>query len=233
MTYTENDVTSTIDHLLGEHADLDVAIAGALDNLDQYHTGGAAALERLIPGLNVAAGDTVLDVGSGLGGPARQIARRTGAQVFGIDITTEYVDAARHLSTKTGPADVVRFELADVTSLGWQRPFDAAATMHVQMNIEKRAEWFGHIADTLRAGGRLVVWEICREKRHRAGLAGAMVHRRRRQLPRHRSRPARLDRSGRSGYQRMDQRNPLGPGVAVTSPRRQPAHRSRLASTAR
>jgi 2-polyprenyl-3-methyl-5-hydroxy-6-metoxy-1,4-benzoquinol methylase len=163
MTYNETAVTDTIDRLLGEHADLDVAIAGSIDNLDQYHVGGAAAVERLIPGLNVASGNTVLDVGCGLGGPARQIARRTGAHVVGIDITAEYIDAARHLSANAGLAEVVRFEVADVATYTPEQPFDAAVTMHVQMNIEDKVGWFGRIADKLKSGGRLAVWEICRE----------------------------------------------------------------------
>jgi SAM-dependent methyltransferase len=163
MTYNETDVTATIDRLFREHAGLDPAVAGAIDNLDQYHIGGAAAVERLIPDLDVGRGDTFLDVGCGLGGPARQIARRTGANVLAIDITAEYVDAARHLSAKTGLADAVHFEVADLDVLSPQQPFDAVVTMHVQMNIEKKAEWFGRIADALRPGGRLAVWEICRE----------------------------------------------------------------------
>jgi SAM-dependent methyltransferase len=163
MTYNETAVTDTIDRLLREHDDLDVAIAGSIDNLDQYHIGAAAAVERLIPALQVGNGDRVLDVGSGLGGPARQIARRTGARVEGIDITAEYVDAARHLSGKAGLAEVARFEVADVAAYTPEEPFDAAITMHVQMNIQDKARWFGHIADKLSPGGRLAVWEICRE----------------------------------------------------------------------
>ena len=161
MTYNETAVTDTIDRLLAEHADLDVAVAGTIDDLDQYHIGGAGAVERLIAGLDVGSDDTVLDVGSGLGGPARQIARRTGAQVVGIDITDEYVAAAKHLSAKAGLVEMTRFEVADVAHFTPQRPFDAAVTMHVQMNVENKTEWFCHIADKLRPGGRLAVWEIC------------------------------------------------------------------------
>ena len=161
MTYNETEVTDTIDRLLAEHADLDVALAGTIDNLDQYHIGGASAVDRLIAALDVGREDTVLDVGSGLGGPARQIARRTGARVLGIDITAEYVAAAQHLSAQAGLADLARFEVTDVAQFRPQQPFDAAVTMHVQMNVENKTDWFGYIADRLRPGGRLAVWEIC------------------------------------------------------------------------
>jgi cyclopropane fatty-acyl-phospholipid synthase-like methyltransferase len=87
MTYGETTVGQTIDRLLSEHPDLDASADGALDNLDQFHAGGADAVDLLIGGLALAEGDRVLDIGSGFGGPARQIARRTGNRVIGVDIT--------------------------------------------------------------------------------------------------------------------------------------------------
>src|SRR5580698_5963236 len=100
MTYGETTVDQKIDRLLTEHPDVDASADGALDNLDQFHIGGADATDLLIGSLALTAGDRVLDVGSGFGGPARQIARRTGNRVTGIDITPAYVDAARDLSAK-------------------------------------------------------------------------------------------------------------------------------------
>src|SRR5712692_7689415 len=100
MTYGETTVGQTIDQLLSEHPDLDASADGALDNLDQFHIGGADAVDLLIPTLALTERDVVLDVGSGFGGPARQIARRTGNRVIGIDITPAYVQAARDLTAK-------------------------------------------------------------------------------------------------------------------------------------
>ena len=105
MTYAETDVSGTVRQLLGEHPDLDVSAPGALDNLDQFHIGGPDATDLLIGSLGLAEGDRVLDIGSGFGGPARQIARRTGNPVTGIDITPAYVYAARELSALLCIAD--------------------------------------------------------------------------------------------------------------------------------
>ncbi|MFF4506558.1 hypothetical protein [Streptomyces sp. NPDC001401] len=69
MTFGETTVNQTIDRLLSDHRDLDASADGALDNLDQFHIGGADAVELLIPTLTLAQGDVVLDVGSGFGGP--------------------------------------------------------------------------------------------------------------------------------------------------------------------
>jgi SAM-dependent methyltransferase len=160
MIYTETAVGSTIGRLLGEHPGLDPQAEGALDNLDQFHIGGADATGRLIDSLALTEGDRVLDVGSGFGGPARQIGRQTGCCVTGIDITPAYVDAARYLTARIGLGDRVEFRVADIAAFEPDPLFQAAVTMHVQMNVEDKAAWFGQIARCLAPGARLAVWEI-------------------------------------------------------------------------
>ncbi|MDL4821343.1 SAM-dependent methyltransferase [Actinomadura opuntiae] len=154
MTYDETGVDRTIHRLLREHP-------GDLGDLDQFHIGGADAVDLLIGGLALTEGDTVLDVGSGFGGPARQIARRTGNHVTGLDITPAYVTAARNLTAGSGLDDLVRFQVGDIADFAPDPPFQAAITMHVQMNIDDKTAWFSHIARCLAPGARLAVWEAC------------------------------------------------------------------------
>ena len=92
MTYTETDLVASIEHLAGE-ADLAALTQQQWDGIDQFHAGGSQAVDRILPSLGLATGMTVLDVGSGFGGPARQVARSTGCTVVGVDITPAYVDA--------------------------------------------------------------------------------------------------------------------------------------------
>jgi ubiquinone/menaquinone biosynthesis C-methylase UbiE len=164
MIYAETAVGQTIGRLLSEHPDLDPQGDGALDNLDQFHIGGADATGRLISSLSLAEGDRVLDVGSGFGGPARQIARRTGARVTGIDITPAYVDAARDLTARTGLPDLVDFQVADIATFEPGQLFQAAITMHVEMNVPDKTAWFAQIARCLSFGARLAVWEVCQPR---------------------------------------------------------------------
>jgi SAM-dependent methyltransferase len=161
MTYRETNVSDTIGRLLTEHPDLDAAADGALDNLDQFHIGGAAAVDRLIASLALAEGDRVLDIGSGFGGPARQVARRTGSHVTGIDITPAYVRAARDLTARAGLQGLVTFWPWDIATFEPDPLFQAAITMHVQMSVEDKTTWFAHIARCLVPGARLAVWEVC------------------------------------------------------------------------
>ena len=161
MTYTEHHVAEQVAAML-DAADVgDPFTPEQTGLLDQYHAGGVGAVDKLIPGLELSPGDTVIDVGSGFGGPARRIAEQTPATVMGIDITPAYVEAAQTLTTRMGFADRVRFQHADIMNLCVERPFDAAVTMHVQMNVEDKRAWFAAIAAVLAPAGRLAVWEVC------------------------------------------------------------------------
>jgi SAM-dependent methyltransferase len=164
MTYGETTVGQTIDRLLSEHPDLDASAGGALDNLDQFHIGGADAVDLLIGGLALAEGDRVLDIGSGFGGPARQIARRTGNRVTGVDITPAYIDVSRDLTARAGLRDLVHFQTGDIATFEPDPLFQAAITMHVQMNVQDKTAWFAHIARCLVPGARLAIWEVCQPR---------------------------------------------------------------------
>ena len=85
----------------------------------------------------------------------------TGGQVVGVDITQAYVDAATALTVTAGLSEQVEFVCADVDQLG-RSDFDAAYTMHVQMNVADKGAFFGGIADRLRPGAPLATFEICR-----------------------------------------------------------------------
>jgi cyclopropane fatty-acyl-phospholipid synthase-like methyltransferase len=169
MTYTEQNVAEQIATVLDSTDGTGYFTPEQIGLLDQYHAGGVGAVDKLIPGLALSPGDTVIDVGSGFGGPARRIAEQTPATVLGVDITPAYVDAAQSLTVRMGFDDRVRFQHADIMTLSAEhmmdicveRPFDAAITMHVQMNVEDKRRWFAAIARVLTPGGRLAVWEVC------------------------------------------------------------------------
>ena len=159
MTYRETNLVAAIERLSGNA--LGTLAQPQRDHLDQFHAGGPEAVERLLPGLGLTPAMTVLDVGSGLGGPARQVARSAGCRVVGVDITAAYVEAATALTDDAGLAGRVRFECADLAAFD-ARGFDAAYTMHVQMNVADKMRFFGEIARRLRPGARFAVFEVCR-----------------------------------------------------------------------
>jgi len=161
MTYAEKNLIATIDRLVSESS-IGRTTPEELHLLDHYHAGGSQAVERLLATMALSPSDTVLDIGSGLGGPARQVATSSGCRVTGVDITEAYVEAAAELTDRCGLSDRVRFVHGDIADLVPDRSFDAGFTMHVQMNIEAKQKWFSDIAKRLASGARFAVWEVCR-----------------------------------------------------------------------
>ena len=158
MTYTETDLVASMERLLGD--DVSVLTQEQSDQFDQFHAGGAEAVERMLPSLHLAPGVTVLDVGSGLGGPARQVARSSGATVVGVDVTPAYVEAAQQLTHAAGLAEQVRFFCSDIAAFD-RSEFDAAYTMHVQMNVADKVAFFAQIGRRLRPGAHFATFEVC------------------------------------------------------------------------
>jgi sarcosine/dimethylglycine N-methyltransferase len=159
MTYAEVNLVASIARLAGR--ELAALTEQQRDQFDQFHAGGAEAVGRLLPHLGLAPAMTVLDVGCGLGGPARQIARTARCNVIGVDVTPAYVQAAQELTENTGLDGRVQFECIDVAALE-RTDFDAAYTLHVQMNVADKRAFYAEIAARLRPGGRLAVFEVCR-----------------------------------------------------------------------
>jgi SAM-dependent methyltransferase len=135
--------------------------AADLAPLDEFHIGGAAATEAFAAKLPFRAGDRLLDVGSGLGGPARFLARRFGAHVTGIDLTREYVEVARRLSELTGQADRTVFDVGSALAMPYgDRSFDGAITIHVAMNIQDRERLYAEIGRVLHPGALFGLYDV-------------------------------------------------------------------------
>lgn len=154
-----------IDRIMAGLAALGIE-AARLDDLkpvDEFHIGGVAATEALVGQLVLRPGMEVLDIGSGLGGTARQVARATGAQVTGLDLTEEYVAAARTLSAMVGLAEATRFETGSALAMPFgDARFDAALLLHVGMNIPDKARLFAEARRVLKRGGEFAVYEVMR-----------------------------------------------------------------------
>jgi len=130
---------------------------------DQFHGRGLEATVELADGLAIAGGDNLLDVGSGIGGPARYFAQRFGCRVTGVDITPVFCDVARELTQRLGLAHRVEFLCADALAMPFDdASFDGAYSMNVSMNIADRAGLYREIGRVLKPGGWLALSEIAR-----------------------------------------------------------------------
>ena len=129
--------------------------------VDEFHIRGRAASLEIIEALDPDADSHVLDLGSGLGGPARTLVEVTGCTVTGVDLTPDFCEVATALSEWTGLAGRTRFLVGDATATGLpDAAVDAAMTVHVAMNIADKPALYAEAFRVLRPGGRFVVYDV-------------------------------------------------------------------------
>jgi SAM-dependent methyltransferase len=129
---------------------------------DEFHVGGAAATKELAAQLGLRPGMAVLDIGSGLGGPARQMAG-FGCHVTGIDLTPEYVEVAESLTRRMGMSGQVAFRQANADRLAFpDGSFDGVTLLHVGMNVPDKAGMFAAIHQVLKPGGFFAIYDVMR-----------------------------------------------------------------------
>jgi SAM-dependent methyltransferase len=135
----------------------------ALAPADQFHMGGLRATRELAQLAGIGPGDTVLDLGCGLGGPARVLAAEYGCTVVGVDLSPEFVRSAALLAEACGLGERVAFTVGDATDLPFEDgSFDVVFTEHVVMNIADRRRFWAEAFRVLRPGGRFAFFDTVR-----------------------------------------------------------------------
>ena len=129
--------------------------------VDQFHIRGRAATLELAQLAGIQPGWQVLDVGGGLGGPARVLAREMRCQVTVLDLTEEFVRVGALLSERMDLAGLVHFRHGDAQDMPFvDGRFDAVWTQHSTMNIRDKQRLYESARRVLRRGGRLAMHEV-------------------------------------------------------------------------
>ncbi|MEM9893930.1 MAG: class I SAM-dependent methyltransferase [Actinomycetota bacterium] len=129
--------------------------------VDEFHSGGRPATEYLFDLLDLPMGASLLDIGCGVGGPARYAAAHRGLTVTGVDLTPSYIEVARRLTGWVDLDDRVSFRtIADGPLPLDDHTFDGASLLHVGMNVADKTALFAELARVLRPGGRLAVYDL-------------------------------------------------------------------------
>jgi ubiquinone/menaquinone biosynthesis C-methylase UbiE len=128
---------------------------------DQLHGRGIEATEELAAMLDVSQEDHLLDIGSGIGGPARALTRRFGCRVTGIDLTEELCAVAEHFTRALALAGRVRFQVGDALAMPFAAgTFDGAYSMNVSMNIADKDTLYAEVARVLKPSGWFALSEV-------------------------------------------------------------------------
>ncbi len=141
--------------------DIDNLTQEVLAEIDHIHGGGHlntsehADLVKLDPEM------AVLDIGCGIGGPARYFANVFGCRVTGIDLTEEYVNVAAMLTERCGLDNRVDFKCANAIDLPFdEASFDVVFCLNVTMNIENRTGFYAEVRRVLNPGGQFALSEL-------------------------------------------------------------------------
>jgi SAM-dependent methyltransferase len=139
---------------------LDGLTVEELAPVDHFHARGFPATVELADRLPIKAGQRIVDIGCGLGGPARYIAKRFQCSVSGIDITEPFVEAANKLTRLLHMESQVKIEHGDGQHLPYpDASFDGAYTQHVTMNVADRPRFFGEAYRVLKSGAFFALTE--------------------------------------------------------------------------
>ncbi|MBL8382874.1 MAG: methyltransferase domain-containing protein [Burkholderiales bacterium] len=132
-----------------------------LKDFDQDHYGGIEVVDTLAARAGIARAHRVLDVCSGMGGPARWLAHRIGCRVTGLDLTLSRVEAARRLTRRVGLDGLVDFVHGDATAMPLPTAaFDRVVSQEAWLHVPDKPAVVRECARVLVPGGVLAFTDV-------------------------------------------------------------------------
>ncbi|NUB91060.1 methyltransferase domain-containing protein [Haloterrigena sp. SYSU A558-1] len=142
--------------------DVDALTRDDIASFDEFHIRGREATREVADLAAVEENSRVLDVGCGIGGPARTLASDFDCDVVGVDVVEEYCRAATLFTERVGLADSVRFQRGNALDLPFgDEEFDVVWFEHTLLNVEAKGVAIEEAGRVLRPGGTLALYEIC------------------------------------------------------------------------
>ena len=113
--------------------------ASELTPFDQLHYHGTESVDEAVRATGITASSSVLEIGSGLGGPARHIAATAGARVTALELQSDQNELASHLSARCGLAERVAHVCGDFLTHEWStQHFDVIVSWLALYHIPER-----------------------------------------------------------------------------------------------
>ena len=141
--------------------DIDHLTPDDLAPVDEFHTRGRAATYDLARLLALKGDERILDMGSGIGGPSRYLAKTFGCRVVGLDLTPEFCRVATMLAAPTGLSDKVEYHEGNALAMPFaERSFHVVWSQNVVMNIADRDRLYGEIRRVLKPDGRYAFSDV-------------------------------------------------------------------------
>ncbi|KAJ3466107.1 hypothetical protein MRS44_006765 [Fusarium solani] len=127
---------------------------------ETFHRAIARHEHYLAHSMGIKPGMKVLDVGCGVGGPAREIVKFTGAHVTGLNITEYQVERARVYADKEGLSHKLKFVQGDFMKIPFpDNSFDAVYAIEATVHAPSLKDVYSEILRVLKPGGVFGVYE--------------------------------------------------------------------------
>ena len=144
---------------------LDIHVVNEIDSL---HYLGNEAMESAVEKAGINETSNVLDVGSGLGGPARYLAHRTHCRIAAMELQPDLSQIASDLTRRCQLSHLVKHVTQDfLHSSATQPSFTTIVSWLVFLHIGDRSTLFQKCYDCLQSNGGLLYVEdfACRQGR--------------------------------------------------------------------
>ena len=142
-----------------------------LAGLDEFHGLGRAATLTMAEVAGISPGERVLDVGAGIGGPARTLATHLGARVTALDPTRRFCQLSEELCRRSRLDAHVHVVYGDARSMPLgDSEYDVVWTQAVWPSVDDKPAMLNEMHRVLKDDGRLALYEVV------GGPAGGDLH---------------------------------------------------------
>lgn len=124
---------------------------------DQYHYEGTHAVDLAMQSLGLAPNESLLDIGSGIGGPARYVAQRFGLRVTALELQPDLDAVARDLTRRCGLAALLQHESGDILDGTARGPYDGIISLLCMLHIPDKPRLFAACRAALRPGRAMYI----------------------------------------------------------------------------
>ena len=133
-----------------------------LGHLEHFHYFGSKACDRAIETLKLNSTSRVLDIGSGVGGPARYISHKTGCQIQGVELREDFNNIARELTKRVGLHQKIQYLTGSILSPQVMNAlelnsFDSVVSFLCFLHIKDRQALLDACFRFLTEGGRIYI----------------------------------------------------------------------------